>query len=179
MEKKIIGALVSIFVILICGCGSFGSYEGDYKGRVADAETGEPLAGVVVLGIWQTETSGPGGAVLHFYDAREKLTDEKGEFSMPGMGLVLRWNLLPMRVLLFKAGYEEMGPMEWDAFKEGPRSARIKWEGERALIPLKKMTMEEREKRFVDKLGLVPNEKQELLIKEISKERGAKGLPPY
>ncbi len=178
MGKKIIGAVLSMFVILVYGCGPLASYEGEHKGRVVDAETGEPLVGVVVLGIWQTETPTPGGAVHHFHDARETLTDKNGEFSLHGVGIRLLSNLLPMDVLLLKTGYEEMGPMERDALKEGPYSVRIKWDGERAIIPLKRLTMEERKKRLFDKLD-IPDEKQRLLIREVNKERIEIGLPPY
>ncbi len=175
MGKLAVMVAMMLSALVTSGCGSCGSYERDFKGRVVDAETGEPLGGVVVLGIWETETPTAGGAVLHFHDARETQTDEKGEFSMTGVGLVLRWNLLPMQVLLFKAGYEEMGPMEWDAFKEGPYSARIKWDGERAIIPLRRLTMEERKKRMFTRPD-IPHEKMKLLTKEVNKERTAKGL---
>lgn len=55
---------------------------GPYRGRVIDAETKEPLAGAVVVAIWEREKV----QLLHsstvFYKAREALTDTNGEFTI-------------------------------------------------------------------------------------------------
>jgi hypothetical protein len=53
--------------------------DGPYKGRVIDLETGEPIEGAVVAGVWGLEFA----LINPFCDAREVLTDKKGEFILP------------------------------------------------------------------------------------------------
>ena len=55
-----------------------------YRGRVADAETRQPLAGAVVLAVWYQETPvAPHGPAKDYHDALELLTDANGEFVVP------------------------------------------------------------------------------------------------
>jgi hypothetical protein len=119
-----------------------------------------------------------GGGYHTFYDARETVTDKKGEFTMPGMGLRIFSKLEPMDVLIFKAGYSYIGPASWPAFKISSYAReRIKWEGDRAILPLKKLTAEERNKQIVPS---PPHEARNkdiyIMIQEINKDRMARGL---
>jgi hypothetical protein len=178
MMKKLLAALINIIVILlIAGCASAVRYDGPYKGQVIDADTGKSIEGVVVLGVWYKQNPGPGGAVSEYYDAMETVTDKNGEFKIKGLGLLVMSNIIPMDVLIFKAGYEYESGL-WSALKKYAKE--IKWEGEKAIIPLKKLTMEERkEKRPPSRPSLVPDEKMRKLTEEISKERMSLGLEPF
>jgi hypothetical protein len=89
-------------LVLLPGCLYAVRVDGPYEGRVIDA-TGEPIEGVVVLGVWDTETPSPAGAISRYYDAAETVTDNKGEFTIAGKGLSAN---LDFSVLIFKAGYE-------------------------------------------------------------------------
>ena len=65
------------------------------------------------------------------------------------MGLEVMSNVTPMDVLIFKAGYEYLGS-PWESLKKSKyliEKRKIKWEGNKAIIPLKKLTMEERRKQ--------------------------------
>ena len=74
------------------------------------------------------------------------------------MGLRSLSTLNLPRFLFFKAGYEYLGPYSWEAFKEGPvLSPKIKWEGEKAIIPLRKLTLEERQKRLIGRVSGEPS----------------------
>jgi len=54
------------------------------------------------------------------------------------MGLRILSRLDIMDVLIFKAGYEYIGKMPWDAFKlDLILSKKIKWEKDKPIIPLK------------------------------------------
>src|SRR4030043_303076 len=108
--KRLCGvAVLNILMVLATFTCAYGiRYDGPYSGRVIDADTGAPVEGVVVLGVWNTEQITPGGAVHNFHDARETVTDKNGEFEIPGKGLMLLSNVTPMDVLIFKAGYEHM-----------------------------------------------------------------------
>lgn len=82
---------------------------GPYKGKVIDLETGAPIEGVVVAGVWHVKQyGGPGGPVQTFCDAKETLTDKNGEFEVPKASC---WHWWPFSTLgspqftVFKPGY--------------------------------------------------------------------------
>jgi hypothetical protein len=179
MKKLIYRALVGVFVLMVTSsCYMYVvRYDGAYRGRVIDADTGDPIEGVVVLGVWNLVLTGAAGAVHEYYDARETVTDKNGEFSIPGMGLRILSRLAPMGVWIFKAGYEYSGG-SWPSLHLAYNS-EVKWEGDRAIIPLKKLTMEERKRRYGPPGP--PSEAQrakkaQRYIEEINKDRRERGL---
>lgn len=179
--KKIasITFVTSMAIWILLGCASAIRYDGPYEGRVIDADTGEPIEGVIVLGVWSKEHITPGGAVSEYYDAREMVTDRNGEFSIPGKGLLLASNITPMDVLIFKAGYEYL-QATWLGLKiDGILRQRVKWEGDKAIIPLKKLTMEERHRKgdsAYPPSKAIQEKKATLMMKEIDKDRRERGL---
>ena len=98
----------TLFFICTAGCAYPIRYDGPYQGRVIDAETKQPIEGVVVLGVWYKEEPNVAGSTSTFYDAKETVTDKNGDFKIPGMGLKILSNVGTMNVLIFKAGYEYM-----------------------------------------------------------------------
>jgi len=181
MKRVFIAVVVNILILLATLTCAYGiRYDGPYSGRVIDADTGAPVEGVVVLGVWNTEQITPGGAVHNFHDARETVTDKNGEFEIPGMGLKILSNVTPMDVLIFKAGYEHIGMGSWVSLKEDLiLRKKIKWEGKKAIIPLKKLPLDERKKKGPPTRPSIPVERMQILTKEISKERIALGLSPF
>ncbi len=156
-------------------------YDGPYKGKIVDANTGQPIEGVVVLGVWYKELPTPAGAVSSYYDAMETVTDKNGEFEIPGLGLKILSNVTPMNVLIFKAGYEHLGLWLWESFKEDEiLKKKVVWEGNKAVISLRKLMMEERRKRIPspDVPSEAPIKKVRLMLKEINKEDVELGLKP-
>ena len=134
---------------LFCGCVSLVYYEGDYHGKVIDAETLQPIEGAVVLGVWSKGYHGAGGIAHEYYDARETVTDKNGEFTIKGMGPRAVTHLKKMNIVIFKVGYEEVGLTSWESLKEAIYYRdRVKWEGNKAIIPLDKLSLEQRRKRF-------------------------------
>lgn len=175
---------IMLLLIVTAGCGYLmrydGPYNGPYKGKVVDADTGNAIEGVVVLGVWYKETPTPAGAVSSYYDARETVTDKNGEFEIPEMGLKILSTVAPMNVLIFKAGYEYID-VPWVSFQiDKMLKQKIAWEGKKAIIPLRKLTMDERnQKGSPDFSSHVPGEKMGLMLKEINKDRAERGLDPY
>jgi hypothetical protein len=188
-----------VTVMLLSNCYAARS-DGPYRGRVIDADTREPIKGVVVLGTWDREIITPGGAVHKYYDAMETVTDRNGNFEIKGLGLLVVSNVIPMDVLIFKAGYEyESGSWRglksrgWIGNEENydpvlkvkvrravfDQKMKVKWEGDRAIIPLRKLTMEERKKSVTfppSPSFQAPNEKVRMMMDEIQKERKERGL---
>ncbi|MBI4824868.1 MAG: hypothetical protein HY807_00395 [Nitrospirae bacterium] len=167
--------LFSLLFVMSTGCAtSLANYEGSFKGKVIDADTGKPIEKAVVLGTWYKEYATVAGAIHKFYDASETLTDQDGEFSLSGQGISMLSNVNPMDILIFKAGYSyESG--SWNSLKK--YATYIKWEGNKAIIPLKKLTMEER-KRDMPPLppGEAPYEKVKLMLDESNKNSKDLGI---
>jgi hypothetical protein len=81
------------------------------EGWVVDAETGEPVEGVIVVAYWGMEKAwawsvAPAGAVAVF----EEVTDKNGHYRIPGWGP--RWRKETMKnyadpeIVLYRSGYE-------------------------------------------------------------------------
>ena len=105
-----------------------------------------------------------------YYDSFETVTDEQGEFTIKGMGVRAMTHLEKMDMVIFKAGYGDVGA-SWESLKKSKLYRdRIKWEGDKAIIPLDKWTLEQRQKRFSVRPAGLPNDKSPRLIEEIDKE---------
>jgi hypothetical protein len=92
------------------------------------------------------------------------------------MGLRILSRLAPMGVWIFKAGYKYEGG-SWTSLKMD--KDEIKWEGDKVIIPLKKLTMEERKRRYGPPGP--PSEAQrakkaQQYMEEINKDRRERGL---
>jgi hypothetical protein len=173
MKTKLI-VLIYFLLFLPASCYPV-RFDGPYKGKVIDADTGQPIESVVVLGVWYKEYPTAAGSVSSYYDAMETVTDKNGEFEISGLGLKVMSFVAPMRIVIFKAGYENIGYVMWKSFKTDEiLKERIKWKGDRAIISIKKWTLEERWNRWRNIFGSpyvnIPDEKQKLLLKEIEKE---------
>jgi hypothetical protein len=154
-------------------------YESSYRGKVIDAETGAPIAGAVVLGVWYREYPTVAGGMERYHDAREVVTNANGDFTMPGKGLLILSNIVPARVFIFKAGYEYWGSYFWEVLKESRLlNQQIRWEEEKAIIQLKKLTLAERKKQGTPPYPDIPKGKRQRLTEEINKDRIERGLNP-
>ena len=171
-----------LLLILITRCFSrLALYDGPYEGKVVDADTREPIEGVVILGTWYKKTPTVAGSVSNFYDASDTVTDEKGEFYFSGQGPRMMSNLEPMRMHIFKAGYEYFRA-GWDSLDyDYILKQKIRWEGSKPIIPLKKLTLEKR-KKGKGEPDYPPTEaepgKVKLYFREINKDRIERGLKP-
>lgn len=171
------------FMVLTSGCCYPVRYDGPYKGKVVDAETGQPIEGVVILGAWYKEIATAAGGVSSFYDAAETVSDRNGEFEIRGLGLKILTNIGPMHVLIFKSGYQQIGMGLWESLSldGGLLMKKVTWEGNRAIILLKKVTIAQRKK---DPLypPMPPSEaslgKVRLMLMEINKDLKNCGFEP-
>ncbi len=166
--NHIIKLLMVLTLLLCAGCASYCRIDGPYKGKIVDAETRQPLEGVVVLGVWykvQLTVAGPTGS---FYDSTEVLTDKNGEFNIPGQGLLLFSNVDEIDAVIFKAGYE-MLETPWSGFKTRTGGKNVQWDGDNPTFLLRKLSYEERKKRSLGVRG-VSDDKAVKLINEIHKE---------
>ena len=174
--------LIVLLLFFTSGCFShLALYDGPYRGRIIDDDTREPIEGVVVLGTWYKSIPTAAGSVSRFYDARESVTDENGEFYFGGKGPRAMSNLEPVYLYVFKTGYEFF-KARWDSLDYDDMLKQIvEWEGSKPIIPLRKLTMEQRKRLGGPRR---PDTKAKLeniihYLKEIDKERIAIGVEPF
>lgn len=177
---KLIKSLVILFFTTVFAACIPCGHDGPYKGRVVDEQTGAPIEGAVILGVWYKEYPSPGGTVGSYYDAQETVSDKTGAFEIKGLGTQMFSFVGSMNVLIFKAGYSQIGMGMWISHRHdgGLMIHKAKVEGDRVIFPVKKLTMEERRKRHCDK-ETVPDNKQRLLIKELNREYKELGIQLY
>jgi len=80
--------------------------EGSYRGRVVDAQTGQPIPDAVVVILWQRLDDQIEG-VRRLVTAQETFTDSKGEFvhDVHAVEAKLPARTLAPRMLMFRPGY--------------------------------------------------------------------------
>jgi hypothetical protein len=90
-------------------------FDGPYQGKAVEAETGKPIKGAVVAGVWRLEAyGGPGGPLEPICDAKEALTDKNGEFIVPRAFCFHLWPFTKLgipRFVVFKPGYLGYPPL--------------------------------------------------------------------
>jgi len=80
------------------------------EGWAADAETGKPIEGVIVVAHWQLEGGFEGGSPVNELKILEAVTDQNGRYSLPAWGprfaLSGRLGSKSPEILMFKQGYK-------------------------------------------------------------------------
>lgn len=181
MKSLFVVLFVIIALPLTTGCAVTNKY-GPYYGKVIDAETKEPLEGAAILIVYKTEQYGLAGAVSHYEDAQEMLTDKNGEFKIPSIRvstfrILSSWERYP-EVRIFKPGYG-CYPMHKDAtpdFDYGSLPAEL-----RVDISLPRLkTKEERLENYRTAYPSpgVPTDKYKKLLHLINEEAIFLGLEP-
>lgn len=162
---------------------------GPWKGQVLDAETGQPLEGVVVHADWITYTSSFGGwAGGEFYDADEVVTGPDGRFIIQARSTftLVPWKKISRDFVIFKPGYGQwrfQGSQNWpqDVY-EHMALAKQAWEqftGEGVVIELPPLKTREERLEFLGHVSysaLVPREYTKRLDEAVHKEREYLGL---
>jgi len=80
-----------------------------------------------------------------------------------------------MNFIIFKAGYEDIGPEQWDSLKDiYVHMKKVSWKNNTVIIPLKKLSIEDRRKRLIPgTFAKAPIDKQQLLRQEFDIEQTA------
>ena len=155
---------------------------GPYRGRVLDAETGKPLAGVVVVAVWRRDRIMPFHSRSEHYAAREALTNADGEFVIDANDMERN---APKRTrhpffTIFLPGYgRPRVPADTP-----PTLTRRFYEGPGDTIELPRLRTREERREYVTTMG--PYSLSEEPFKEIpefmrlvNRESVAVGLQPY
>jgi hypothetical protein len=177
MKKYFLQLLLIATLSLCTSCVSYCRIDGPYEGKVIDAETKQPLEGVVVLGVWNKVQNTVAGPTGEFYDSVELLTDKNGDFKIHEKGLLVFSNVDEMDVVIYKAGYEMLGYGPWSGFRTRSAMKFVQWDGDKPTFLLRKLSYEERKKNIPSRPG-IEQKRQQLLTDEINKERIEFGYNP-
>ncbi len=114
MQYKILTVSITILILtgMLSGSAAAGwliYHKPEFRGKVIDAETKEPIEGAVVVAIYNAHPiiSGPAGGSAYIIKIKETLTDEKGEFYFPAYTTIIQ----PLSIedvvdfIIYKPGY--------------------------------------------------------------------------
>lgn len=122
-KLKFIIILAFIIFISIAASNIFGKgwifyNDGPYRGKVVDADNGEPIEGAVVVGMWKLEAyGGPAAPSEPYCDAQETITTKNGEFIVPKASCFFLWPFTKMgmaELVIFKPGYLSYPPLGYN-----------------------------------------------------------------
>lgn len=153
-----------------------------FCGKVVDQETKEPIAGAVVLAVYETISHTLGGDVGHIVDGQEALTDENGDFSIhrKRIWLSFRRGYTKARLIIFKPGYGTF-PNHNQSVSVG-KNERDTLSGKLTLYKLPKLnTFKERIKNisYMYPIYEINDENQKSYLKLLNYERSFCKLEPY
>jgi hypothetical protein len=83
MKKMIITAIAAIILVLI-SWHIYDTYLYVHRGKMLDADTKQPIEGMVVVALWTEESPSIAEGGRRFRDVKETLTDKNGEWSIRG-----------------------------------------------------------------------------------------------
>ena len=114
--RTIYKMILPLFMLaLVCPFFSTSAYswpiysKPEFRGRVIDAETKQPIEGAVVVVLYKKwGFGGPGGGNTLPFDAKETLTDKNGEFYFPSYTTIIGPLSRTSRAdfIIFKPGYK-------------------------------------------------------------------------
>lgn len=171
--------------------GHYFRYDEDIRGQVFDADTRQPLAGVVVMVMWVTEhtriTIEP---EERYYDYVETLTDANGEFTIPGKGRNFFRNMPPPKIRIYKAGYP-LRDIRFAGTESGPGypwNVNVSFKDGKRIVAYKKFTPVKRKKQVEHYRAVpysemararVPADQYHLYTVEREKDYHALGIRPW
>jgi hypothetical protein len=102
---------------------------GPWRAQIVDAETGQPIEGVIVLAVWDKRTFAWPHPDRHYHDSEEVVSDKDGRVVISARTVTSRHPFevyIGPLLTIFKAGY---GKWHYDgvppgSFSEDPMSAR-------------------------------------------------------
>lgn len=148
-------------------------WDGPYKGKVIDADIGEPIEGAAVVGVaYIGIVAGIKDAMPFFCDAKEAVTDKNGAFILPKISCLNLWPLAGMNkphFVVFKPGYLSYPPrsMEASAFT----GVEFKDKRQQQVIKLKKAITYEERRSTLGLVDISDVKKTPYLLKLINEER--------
>ncbi len=73
--------IILLFTVMFFSTSACGA---NFKGKVIDADTKEPIEGAIVVASWTEEAPTAAGSTSRLRDVKETLTDKNGEWAIKG-----------------------------------------------------------------------------------------------
>ena len=169
--RRIFSLVLGVCLVagLAPGAGSRETW-GPFRAQVVDVETGQPIAGAVVLVVW-LELYGIFGN-HRFAEAREAVTDAEGRFEIPRLtGLGWKLGIQPPSIHVFAPGYIPYGrrvtPVSGEVFVDPT-----------VFLMRRLKTREELLNKNRSRPVMVPFEKMREFTKAVNVEREMLGFSP-
>ncbi|MCI0484918.1 MAG: carboxypeptidase-like regulatory domain-containing protein [candidate division NC10 bacterium] len=145
---------------------------GPFRGQIVDVETGEPIAGAVVLAIWIELVDALVQTNTQFYDAREAVTGPDGRFEISRRKPpFFTFRILEPEFKVFAPGYAE------DRWVVTPPTGQALVDP--TVIEMHRLkTGEELRQKSRGYPSYVPEERIPEFIRAINAERAMLGLKP-
>ena len=189
MKQMLVAFSLTSFLLVI-GAGASARAAGPWRAQIVDAETKQPLEGIIVVAVWWKLTGGPGGWSSQYYDSEEVLTDKDGRFTIASRTF---FSLNPMVTFrgpiftIFKPGYgEDVWPGWYTEATQWSPEKRKKlgqpWEFfqlEGLVLEMPRLRTIEERKKYLDRIGIdIPSmpferKKMPLFERAIAEEREA------
>lgn len=136
--KLFMGLIIAIAFSIIVASPSYAFFwmiyhKPEFKGKVIDTETKEPIEGAVVAAVYREHPiiSGPGGGSSDVINVKETLTDKNGEFRIPSYTTIISPNATAYSTtfIIFKPGYVSVAGLNLeDCFSGGTcKEAELPW----------------------------------------------------
>ncbi len=145
---------------------------GPFRGQLIDVETGQPIAGAVILVVWWEAVFTPIQTNREFYDAREAVTDADGRFEVPRYAPpFFTFRFFRPDIIYFAPGYaahsEVVTPPDGEPFVDP------------TVIQLRRLKTREERIKSLPSRPSIPVEKMPQFIRAMNVERLAVGFSPY
>ena len=191
---RLAGILLGL-AVLVGAPGLASAAKGPWRGQVLDAETKQPLEGVVVLAYWYRYRFHLSQLVLgghqtpEFFDAVEAVTDAQGRWEIPKKSFPFFANI-GVFFRYFKPGYGRwhyagQGTAEWlelpveEQMRRSKEMALAVWTEEGSKVELRPARTREEVVTKMDSIPWgVPDSKVPLSRDAIDKAEIGVGLPP-
>ena len=161
-----IAGLVLVLTVIVATHAQAG---GPWKAQIVDAETGQPLEGVIVVAIWKTERTGIRmHAARDFFDVDEVVTGPDGRMVIPERSL-MSWRRFSQvfgpELIVFKPGYgvwdfrevtRQRGRPDAVSEREALEREWKRFGREEVVITLVPLRTQEERRRFAHSLDCCP-----------------------
>ena len=145
---------------------------GPFRGQLVDVETGQPIAGAVILVVWWKAVFSPVQTNREFHDARETLTGPDGHFEVPRYPPpFFTMQFFRPDVIYFAPGYgpdtEVVAPPDGEMFVDP------------TIIKLRRLKTREERIRVQDSYPpSIPARNMPRLLEALNRERADLGFKP-
>jgi hypothetical protein len=174
--------LALLFMVTgLAGWGEPAAAAGPWRGQVVDAETGQPLEGVIVLSVWDKISPGLIHPRREYCDVDEVLTDANGHFVIPERAVLTANPFVSLDgpiLHMFKPGYGPGLEQGMPQYSNMDDVRRLMQKQGVVFAMTQVTTREQRRETWPHVPSEIPDFKMRRFLEAINQERRSYGLGP-